>query len=136
MSKKIIPIASVIIISALAGLFFFDTNSVDKEILAKTFIVDAVYYENDQIIEITFEDTSDQTTLVILEILGMPESFQKTFSESRFVEKVPFSGPPKYGWETNPVTLVIEHSEFGKIGLKTEIHPSDEPASPIIYSTL
>lgn len=136
MTRKFIPIISVIVMSVIAGWFFFDTNSLDKDILSQTFIVDAVYYEDEQIIKITFEDRSQKSSMVILEILGMSESFQKKFTKSSFVEEVPFSGPPKYGWKTNPVTFVVEHPEFGKIGLKTEIHPLDEPSRPIIYSSL
>ena len=39
---------------------------------------------------------------------------------------------PKYGWKTTPVTLEIQHSEFGKIGLKTEIHELDQSKPKII----
>ena len=39
---------------------------------------------------------------------------------------------PKYGWNTTPVTLEIQHSEFGTIGLKTEIYHPDEPKPKII----
>ena len=38
----------------------------------------------------------------------------------------------KYGWNTTPVTLEIQHSEFGNIGLKTEIYHPDEPKPKII----
>ena len=64
----------------------------------------------------------------------MPESFQKNFNNSQFVERVSFSKPPQYGWKTNPVTLLIEHEELGQVGLKTEIHSKNESTPPIIYS--
>ena len=73
---------------------------------------------------------------LVLEILGMAESFQKNYVGSEFTEKVPFSSVPQYGWKTNPVTFVVEHEEFGTIGIKTEIHASDEPPTPIIFSKL
>ncbi len=66
----------------------------------------------------------------------MAESFQKNHVGSEFTEKVPFSSVPQYGWKTNPVTFVVEHEEFGTIGIKTEIHASDEPPTPIIFSKL
>ena len=97
---------------------------------------DAVYYDSKQTIEITFQDKSKKTSLVVLEILGMQDSFQKTFTDFEFIETVPFEGPPQFGWEIHPVTLIVEHEEFGKIGMKTEIHSENEPSKPIIFSSL
>ena len=136
MARKIIPIISVVIISVLGAWFLFETNSTDKELMEKTFVFDAVFYEENQIVEITFHDKSQKTSKVVLEILGLEESFQKTFTNSQFTEKVPFNSTPLYGWKTHPVTLVVDHSDFGKVGLKTEIHAEDEPAAPVIYSSL
>ena len=136
MARKAVPIISVILLSVLAVWFLFETDSVDKERMAETFVFDAIYYEENKIIEITFHDNSQKTSKVVLEILGLEESFQKTFTNSQFTEKVPFDAPPKYGWKTHPVTLVVDHEEFGKVGLKTEIHAEDEPAIPVIYSSL
>ena len=136
MRFKIIPLFSVILISVLAFFFLSDSTSVDRELLSKTLIVDAVYFEDEGYVEISFEDKSKKTSNVVLEVLGLPESFQKVINKSNFVEKVPFPSTPKYGWETHPVTFVIDHEEFGKIGLKTEIHPQGEPSSPIIFSKL
>jgi hypothetical protein len=134
--RKTIPIISVIILSILAGIYLFDTTTIDKELMAETFVFDAVYYETKETIEITFEDKSKKTSIVILEILGMKESFQKTFTDIEFIETIPFEGPPQYGWKTHPVTLVVEHEEFGKIGMKTEVHSENEPSKPIIFSSL
>jgi len=134
--RRKIPIISVIILSILASLYLFDTTTIDKELMAETFVFDAVYYEREQTIEITFQDKSKKTSLVILEILGMKESFQKTFTDIEFIERVSFDGQPQYGWEIHPVTLVVEHEEFGKIGMKTEVHSENEPSKPIIFSSL
>jgi len=136
MSRKIISIISVILLSFVVIWFLIETNSLDKELMAETFVFDAVYYEHEQTIEITFQDKSKKTSLVILEILGMKESFQKTFTDIEFIERVSFDGPPQYGWEIHPVTLVVEHEEFGKIGMKTEVHSENEPSKPIIFSSL
>ena len=135
MTRKIIPIVSVVFISLFAILFLVESVSIDKESLEKTFVVDAIYYEEGYV-EINYQDKSQKTNEVILEILGMPNSFQKTFNESQFVERVPFQSPPKYGWKTNPVTFVIDHEELGQIGIKIEVHSEDEPPLPIIYSKL
>ena len=77
---------------------------------------------------------SEKTSSVIMEILGMEKSFQKTYSDSEFIEIVPFPNPPKYGWPIHPVVFEIEHEELGHIQLKTEIHPLGEPVPPVIYS--
>ena len=135
MTRKIIPIISVVFISLFAILFLIESNSIDKESLEKTFAVDAIYYEEGYV-EVTYQDKSQKTKEVILEILGMPTSFQKTFNESQFVERIPFATIPQYGWKTTPITFAVEHEELGQIGIKIEIHSEDEPPSPIIYSKL
>ncbi len=134
MAKKIVPIISVVAITALGILFLFDSSLYNNEQFAHTFDVDAIYYENQGIVEISFNDNSQKTNSVVLEILGMDETFQKTFSGSNFVVKIQFDSPPKYGWKIHPITLVVDHQELGKIGIKTEIHSENEPAPPIIFS--
>ena len=136
MARKLIPIVSVIFISIIAILFLIESYSIDRELLSDTIIVDAVYLEDEGYVEISFLDKSGKTKTVVLEILGMSDSFQKSFVGSEFTERVQFSSSPVYGWKTNPITLVVEHEEFGKIGVKTEIHPISEPAPPIIFSNL
>ena len=136
MAKKIISAVSIILVSVFAALFLIESFSIDRELYASTFIVDAIYLEEEGNVEISFLDNSGKTQSVVLEILGMAESFQKNHVGSEFTEKVPFSSVPQYGWKTNPVTFVVEHEEFGTIGIKTEIHASDEPPTPIIFSKL
>ena len=134
MARKVVPIISVIAISALGILFLYDSSLNDSVRLADTFDLDAIYYENQGIVEISFTDNSQKTNSVILEILGMQVTFQKTFEGSSFVERVQFDSTPKYGWQIHPITLVVDHREMGKIGIKTEIHSENEPAPPIIFS--
>lgn len=136
MARKIIPILSVIGITALAALFFYNSGQENNDILSANFEVSAVYYENEGFVEITYLDHSQKTDSVVLEILGMDESFQKSYSKSNFVERVLFESKPQYGWKAHPVTYVIEHKDFGQIGIKTEIHSPDEPAPKIIFSNL
>ena len=134
MARKLIPIISVVAISALGILFFFDSSSYDDEQFANTFDVDAIYYDDQRIVEISFNDTSQKTNSVVLEILGMDETYQKTFSGSNFVVKIVFDSPPKYGWKIHPIILDVEHQEFGTVGIKTEIHSKNDPSPPIIFS--
>jgi len=135
MSKKIIPLISVIIIFILAIMFLYDYNSVNKKLLEETFHVDAIFYEDQEFVEITFQDYSQKTNSVLLEILGLSNSFQKIFNDSNFKERIQFTNSPKYGWKIHPVVLVVDHEEFGKIEIKTEIHIDSEPPKPIIFST-
>ncbi len=136
MARKLIPIVLIVLVSVIGTLFFIEYNSIDRELLSETFIVDALYFEEEGYVEISFLDKSNKTKTVILEILGMSKSFQKIFDGSEFTERVPFSSTPAYGWKTNPVTFVVEHEELGRIGVKTEIHTINEPALPIIFSKL
>ena len=130
--QKIIPIASLIIISSAAFLLFANTPN-DND-LSRVFFVEGIYYESQNYVEIHFRDSSENTESVILEILGMEESFQQTYDTNEFIEIVPFPEPPKYGWAIHPITMVIQHGEYGTVNLKTEIHPVGEPIPPVIFS--
>ena len=121
------------VFTILAIVFLTGGGTDDKEVLRETFDVNAVYYDTGHV-EISFFDKSGQTTLVVLEILGMEESFQKSFSESEFIEIVPFPNLPKYGWEIHPIVFEVDHPELGHIQIKTEIHTLDEDAPPVIYA--
>ena len=134
MSKKIVPTIFVGIITILAILFLTGSGSDDKDILRQTLQIDAIYYDSGHV-EISYLDKSKQTSSVILEILGMKDSFQKTYFESEFIEVMPFPNIPKYGWEIHPVVFNVDHQEFGKVQLKTEIHSLDDPKPPVIYGT-
>ncbi len=142
MAKKLGAVISLVVVTVLAILFLTGTGNGNKEILKSTFSIEAVYFDesnNDDLdsgdgyIQITFKDKSEKTNAVVLEVLGMEKSFQKTFVDSEFVEIISFPSTPKYGWKIHPVTLLIDHEELGKISLKTEIRPYGEPSAPIIY---
>ena len=139
MAKKLGAPIALGVITVLAILLITGNND-DNKILESTFTIDAVYFESkntnldDGYIQITFKDNTLKTKAIVLEVLGMDESFQKTFLDSsEFVEIIPFPSPPKYGWAIHPVTLLIDHDDLGKISLKTEVRPFDEPPAPIIY---
>ncbi len=134
MAKKIVPAISLGIITVFAIIFLSGGATDDKDILRQTFQINAVYYDSGHV-EVSFFDKSQKTNNVVMEILGMDETFQKTFSDSEFIEIVPFPNEPKYGWAIHPIVLEIDHEEFGHIQLKTEIHPLDESIPPVIYST-
>ena len=134
MARKLGPPIFLGVFTIIAIIFLTGGASDDKDVYRETFLVEAIYYDTGHV-EVSYLDKSDKTTNVVLEILGMEESFQKTFSDSEFIEIVPFPNLPKYGWEVHPVVLEIDHEEFGHIQLKTEIHSMGEPLPSVIYST-
>jgi len=95
MAKKLGAPITLGIVTVLAILFLTGTGNDDKEILKSTFSIEAVYFDqsssanvegSDGHIQITFKDKSEKTSAVVLEVLGMEKSFQKTFVDSEFVE--------------------------------------------------
>jgi len=150
--KKSIVIAEIIIVAVvLSAITMVSFPQIDEHTMSQivcledndglnrnecVIFVDAVYEPENNIVKITYSDNSKMTSLVILEILGMEETFHKEFSQQSFVEIVQFDSVPKYGWVTMPVTFFLEHEELGLVGLKTEIHPYDEPKPKVIYSKI
>ena len=108
---------------------FNDNSYTASEDILKQIEFDAVYLKNDHIVQVSFNDKSNNTKSAILEILGMDVTYHQEYmftNGSNFVEKMKLKEIPKYGWETTPVTLEIKHSEFGTIGLKTEIYEPEQ----------
>ena len=135
MAKKLGPPIFLGVFTILAIIFLTGGGTDDKDILRQTFQIDAVYYDTGHV-EISYFDKSEKTNSVVMEILGMDKSFQKTFSDSEFIEIVPFSNEPKYGWAIHPIVLEIDHEELGHIQLKTEIHPFGTTVTTVIYARL
>ncbi|MFB5636370.1 MAG: hypothetical protein ACE5RB_07045 [Nitrosopumilus sp.] len=133
MAKKLGPPIFLGVFTVLAIIFLTGGASDDKDAIRQTFHVDAIYYDAG-FVEVSYLDNSDKTIAVTMEVLGMDETFHKTFSDSEFIEIIPFSNEPKYGWSIHPIVLEIDHEEFGHIQLKTEIHPMGGTIPPVIYS--
>ena len=133
MNKKIIVTISIITIIVIT-LSISSNSALDESIISQTIFVDAVYEPKNNLVKITYNDNSKKTNLVILEILGMEQTFHKEFSQNSFVETIQINSEPKYGWSTMPVVFSVNHDEFGKIGLKTEIYQRDGLKPRIIYS--
>jgi len=135
MNRKIIAAASIIAIAAIVISVTSD-SALDESTISQTIFVDAVYEPKNKIVRITYNDNSEMTNLITLEVLGMEKTFHKEFSQSSFVETVKINSEPKYGWSTTPVVFSINHDQFGKIGLKTEIYEQGELKPRIIYSKI
>jgi len=135
MNRKIIAVASIIAIAAIVISVTSD-SALDESTISQIIFVDAVYEPKNKIVRITYNDNSEMTNLITLEVLGMEKTFHKEFSQSSFVETFKINSEPKYGWPTIPVVFSINHDEFGKIGLKTEIYEQGESKPRIIYSKI
>ena len=135
MNRKIIVVALIIATIAIV-LSVTSDSELDETTISQTIFIDAVYEPKNSIVKITYNDNSEKTNLVTLEILGMEKTFHKEFARSSFVETVQINSEPKYGWSTTPVVFSINHDEFGKIGLKTEIYEQGESKPRIIYSKI
>ena len=135
MNRKIIAAASIIAIAAIVISITSD-SALDESTISQIIFVDAVYEPKNKIVRITYNDNSEMTNLIILEILGMEKTFHKEFSQSSLVETIEINFEPKYGWSTIPVVFSINHHEFGKIELKTEIYEQGESKPRIIYSKI
>ena len=133
MAKKLGPPLVLGIFTILALVFLTGGATDDKDPLRENFKINAIYYDAGYV-EVSYVDKSDKTNSVTLEILGMETSFQKTFSDSEFIEIIQFPNVPKYGWEIHPIVMEIEHEEFGHVQLKTEIHELSTPSPNTIYS--
>ena len=98
------------------------------------FTFDAVYQKDSNSVSITFVDTNEKSSFVVLEILGMENTFHEEFEiyDSKFTKLVPLDKVPKYGWKTTPVTLEITYDEY-VVYMKTEIHDKDQIAPVVIF---
>ena len=132
--KTSIVITVAIIVAGIAFSLSDQINTKESHILDQIEF-DAVYLESEQTVEILFIDKSNKTQFAVLEILGMDVTYHKEYlfdDKSIFTEEMYLETIPKYGWKTTPITLEIQHSEFGKIGLKTEIYELDQLKPKII----
>ena len=136
MNRKIIVVALIIAIAAIVISVTSD-SALDESTISQTIFVGCNNIDpKNKIVKIMYNDNSKKTNLATLEILGMEKTFHKEFSQSSFVETVKINSEPKYGWSTTPVVFSINHDEFGKIGLKTEIYEQGESKPRIIYSKI
>jgi hypothetical protein len=130
MNKKIILTSIATIIAFGVGISVSQSISIQQK-YQDILYLDGTFYPEKKQVEITFIDKTQKTTGVVLEILGMEKSFQRTFDGHFFTITVPFDEEPQYGWKVVPITLVVNHPEFGKVGVKTDIHDIGKSSSTI-----
>jgi hypothetical protein len=132
MNKKIVIVVALCVILVITFIVS-SINPIDEKLLSSTFVVSAVYYDNIHMVKIIYLDRSNKTSTVTLEVEGLDKSFQKKYTVSSFEEDLPLSNSPQYGWQTLPVTFLLDHIEFGKIIIKTEITPYGQLPAKIVY---
>ena len=83
-------------------------------------------------VAVSFIDTSGGTLNATMEILGMAETFHRTYHTYSFEESIPFPGPPRYGWGAHPIIFDIQHQSLGEVRIKTEIRDAGEAPAPML----
>ena len=82
MNRKIIGVASIIAIVAIVILVTSD-SALDESAISQTIFVDAVYEPKNKIVRITYNDNSEMTNLIALEILAWKRHSTRNFYRTR-----------------------------------------------------
>ena len=77
MAKKLGPPIFLGVFTVLAIVFLTGGATDDKNSLRENLQLEAVYYDAGYV-EISYLDKSEKTTFIVLEILGMEKTFQKS----------------------------------------------------------
>ena len=99
------------------------------------FTLDAVFYPERQILEISFKDDTAMISNSMMQILGLHDPFMRQYDGTTFTENVEFSAEPEYGWKAHPIIVRFDHPQYGEIGIKTEAHTVGQPIPPLVYES-
>ncbi len=124
----------IILIATISVSTVIILNPLSENTDFSNFTFDAVYQKDSNSVSITFVDTNEKSSFVVLEILGMENTFHEEFEiyDSKFTKLVPLDKVPKYGWKTTPVTLEITYDE-SIVYMKTEIHNENQISPVVIF---
>ena len=157
-----VSIALLLVVLIVSENSEFETITIDlpipeiptdeKSEMSQTLLVDAKYKPEKGVITIFYQDKSTGTDKLIVEVWGLPQTYHKEFecdtgalAQNAKHENVcpdfisatiKLDFIPKYGWESIPVVFTVDHKEFGKISIKTEIYETGDPKPRIIYSPI
>jgi hypothetical protein len=134
LNKKILFASIATLIAFGIGISISQSVMVQKK-YEEVLYLDGTFHPDKKYVEITFSDKTQKTTKVVLEVLGMEKSFQRTLEGSSFTITVPFDKEPEFGWKVVPITLVVTHPDYGNVGVKTDIHDKGK-SSKIIFTQL
>ena len=121
------------VLTGVLGMAAYHLVGTPDDALSGIFLLEGVFDESEGIVTVSYLDRTGNTTYVILEVLGMDESYQRRYNSSEFTETIEFHGKPKYGWKAHPVTLLIQHDDLGTIRAKTEIRNEGEEIPAVIF---
>ena len=127
--------------------------STDGELeISQTLLVEAKYKPENGMITIFYKDKSTATEKLIIEVWGLPQTYHKEFEcdfgalaanekhenvcPDSLVANIKLDSVPKYGWESIPVVFTVDHNQFGKISIKTEIYETGDLKPRVIFSTI
>ena len=95
-SKSKLIAAILLLVLVIIVINYFDDKSYTmSEDILKQIEFDAVYLENDHIVQVSFNDKSNNTESAILEILGMDTTYHQEYvfsNNSNFIEKMKLIG--------------------------------------------
>ena len=156
-----VSIALLLVVLIVSENNEFETITIDLPIpeissddktseMSQVIEVDAKYKPEKGVITIFYQDKSTGTDKLIVEVWGLPQTYHKEFecdtgalAQNAKHENVcpdfisatiKLDFIPKYGWESIPVVFTVDHKEFGKISIKTEIYEVGDSKPRVIYS--
>jgi len=130
-----------------------EISSGDKRLeMSQAIEADAKYKPEKGMLTIFYQDQSTGTDKLIIEIWGLPQTYHKEFEcdvgalaanakhenvcPDTFLANIKLDSVPKYGWESIPVVFTVDHNQFGKISIKTEIYETGDPKPRVIYNPI
>ena len=128
--------AAAAVAAVAAAAWVLSIPAVDSQTeaeLSRTILLGGVYYEDRGVAVVSYEDVSEGTRSVVLEVLGMDETFHRTYESTSFTVDIPFRSTPKYGWPVHPIVVVVDHETYGTVDAKTEFRPEGEAPARTIY---
>ena len=99
------------------------------------FTLDAVFYPERNVLEISFKDGTGMISDSTMQILGLREPFLRQYDGVSFTENVEFTAEPEYGWKAHPIIVRFDHPQHGEIGIKTEAYTVGQSAPLLVYES-
>ena len=132
MRRKLLAPFMLVFVTVLAVSSYWPDAENEYE---DDFTLDAVFYPELQILEISFKDDTGMISNSMMQILGLHDPFMRQYEGAAFTETVEFSAEPEYGWKAHPIIVRFDHPQYGEIGIKTEAHTLGQPIPPLVYES-
>ena len=132
MRRKLLAPFMLVFVTVLAVSSYWPDEKIEYE---DKFALDAVFYPERQILEISFKDDTAMISNSMMQILGLRDPFMRQYDGASFTENVEFSAEPEYGWKAHSIIVRFDHPQYGEIGIKTEAHTVGQPTPPLVYES-